>query len=71
MVTDENFGELLIEGLEEAAAHRRGELTAASVVRRSAPPRLDAFVAMDPDDDWDDDPDSPPREHEPRNRLRR
>ncbi|WP_420126016.1 hypothetical protein [Longimicrobium sp.] len=71
MVTDENFGELLIEGLEEAAAHRRGELPAAKVVRRSAPPRLDAFAGNDLDDDTDDDLDEPPRDHEPRNRLRR
>lgn len=34
MVTDENFGELLIEGLEEMAAHQRGELPATKVVRR-------------------------------------
>lgn len=34
MVTDENFGELLIEGLEEAAAHQHGKLPAAKTVRR-------------------------------------
>lgn len=66
MVTDENFGELLIEGLEEAAAHQRGELAAANVVRRFAPPRLDFFAGNDPDDDLE----LPPEDHAPRNRLR-
>jgi hypothetical protein len=67
MVTDENFGELLIEGLEEAAAHRRGERPWLKTSRRFTLSRLDAFAA----DALDDDLDSPPEDHGPRNRLRR
>lgn len=34
-VTEENFGELLIQGLEEAIAYERGELKGARVHRRT------------------------------------
>jgi hypothetical protein len=34
-VTSENFGELLIQGLEEAVAFARGEVSSARVVRRT------------------------------------
>jgi hypothetical protein len=70
MVNDENFGELLIEGLEEIAAHRRGERPWLKTTRRFVPPRLDGLVYNDGVDDPDDDPDSPPQDHGPRNRLR-
>ncbi|HEU4880833.1 MAG TPA: hypothetical protein VFT45_01270 [Longimicrobium sp.] len=66
MVNDENFGELLIEGLEEVAAHQRGERPWLRTVRRFAPPRLDGLTVNEPEDD----PDSPPEGHAPRNRLR-
>jgi hypothetical protein len=71
VVTDENFGELLIEGLEEIAAHRRGELPAEKVVRRFVPPWLAERGNEDDldDEDLDDDPESSPRESGPRNRL--
>jgi hypothetical protein len=71
VVTDENFGEMLIEGLEEVAAHQRGELPAAKVVRRFVPPWLAERGNEDDldDEDLDDDPEFPPRESGPRNRL--
>ncbi|HYR06292.1 MAG TPA: hypothetical protein VEQ60_00895 [Longimicrobium sp.] len=72
MVTDENFGELLIHGLEEALAHRRAELPADKIVKRFVPPWL-AERGDDndlDDDDLDDEPESPPQESGPRNRLR-
>jgi hypothetical protein len=50
MVTDENFGELLIEGLEEVAAHQRGELPAAKVVRRLRFTGGDEGPALPPSD---------------------
>lgn len=50
MVTDENFGELLIEGLKEAAAHQRGELPWPKALRRL---RIE---------DPDEGPASPPRD---------
>lgn len=53
MVTDENFGELLIEGLEEAAAHQRGELQAARVRRRLRVSGGDQEPAPPP---WNPDP---------------
>jgi hypothetical protein len=62
MVTDENFGDLLIEGLEEAAAHQRGEGPWVKTVRRLTPPR--------PGTSTDDEPDTPPSlDRGPRNRL--
>jgi hypothetical protein len=68
MVTDENFGELLIEGLEQALAHRRGELEDSRIIKRFAPPWR---VESPDDDDLDDnDSDDIPPEHGPRNRLR-
>lgn len=66
MVTDENFGELLIEGLEEIAAHQRGERPWLRTVRRFAPPRMEGMADEGSDDK---DPDLPP-DHAPRNRLR-
>lgn len=66
MVTDENFGELLIEGLEEIAAHRRGELPAAKVVRR--------LRLWGEGEGWDnggeDDPEDSSGDQGLRNRLR-
>jgi hypothetical protein len=50
MVTDENFGELLIEGAEEMAAHQRGEGPPVKVVRRLR------AIAPDPDADAPPDP---------------
>jgi hypothetical protein len=70
VVTDENFGELLIEGLEEVAAYQRGELPWLKTTRRFAPPRLDGLTVNDREDDPDDDVDPPPEDHAPRNRLR-
>lgn len=52
MVTDENVGELLIEGLEEAAAHQRGERPWLKRVRRFAPPPLDERLGDSPGDAW-------------------
>lgn len=66
MVTDENFGELLIEGLEEVAAHQRGERPWLKTVRRAVPPRF----GPSPEDGPEDDQESPPHDHAPRNRLR-
>lgn len=40
-VTDENFGELLIDGLEEAMEVARGEQEAAQRTKSSVPPRRD------------------------------
>jgi hypothetical protein len=40
-VTDENFGELLIEGLEEALAVARGKQEPAQRTKRPIPPRRD------------------------------
>jgi hypothetical protein len=53
VVTDENFGELLIQGLEEVAAHRRGELPGAKVVRRLRFTGGDEGPASTP---WEPDP---------------
>jgi hypothetical protein len=71
VVTDENFGELLIESLEEIAAYRRGELPADKIVKRFVPPWLAERGNDDnlDDNDLDDDPESPPQESGPRNRL--
>lgn len=66
MVNDENFGELLIEGLEQALAHRRGELDDARIAKRFMPPWR---VESTDDDDLDDGPDA--QEYDPHNRLRR
>jgi hypothetical protein len=66
MVTDENFGELLIEGLEEVAAHQRGERPWFKTVRRFVPPRFGTCPEEGPEDDQE----SPPQDHTPRNRLR-
>ena len=70
MVTDENFGELLIEGLEEIRAHQRGERPWLKTTRRFVPPRLDALVYNEAEEDPDDDLDAPPENHAPRNLLR-
>lgn len=40
-VTQENFGELLIEGLQEALAVRRGEQEPARRTARPIPPQQD------------------------------
>lgn len=60
MVNDENFGEMLIEGLKEVAAHRRGELPWLNTSRRFVPPRSGD----------DPGPDAPQREPGPRNRIK-
>jgi hypothetical protein len=67
VVNDENFGELLIEGLEQALAHRRAELEDSRIVKRFTPPWR---VESPDEDDLDDDEEAPPQEHAPRNRLR-
>jgi hypothetical protein len=41
VVTEENFGELLIQGLQEALAIRRGEQEPARRTARPVPPRQD------------------------------
>lgn len=66
MITDENFGELLIEGLEEIAAHQRGELPGLKTVRRFVPPRLGEGW----DNGGEDDPEDSAGDHGLRNRLR-
>jgi hypothetical protein len=52
MVTDENFGALLIEGLQEMAAHQRGDGPPVKVVRRLR------VIAPDPDADSPPDAES-------------
>lgn len=43
-VTDENFGELLIDGLEEALEVARGEQEPAQKTERPIPPRRDGLL---------------------------
>lgn len=60
MVNDENFGELLIEGLEEMLAHQRGETPWVKTVRRLRPGIPSELLAPDPADDDDEDADEDP-----------
>ena len=59
MVTDENFGEMLIASLEEALEHRRGLHPDANARRRW---RFEAPGGLpDPESPPEDDPDPDPR----------
>lgn len=61
MVNDENFGELLIEGLEEAMAHQRGERPWLKVNRRLRSGHRDDLLAPESEEEEENGEDRDPR----------